>query len=105
MEQMESPKINLKSVGKSIGTTGYVFGKKNKIGSVLYTTLEKKHQIDQRSKYKTWNYTRGENMSEFLYHLKVGKTFLAETQNPEAIKKKRKIQLYRTFKWQAKQKK
>lgn len=41
MEQMESPKINLKSVGKSIGTTGYVFGKKNKIGSVLYTTLEK----------------------------------------------------------------
>lgn len=29
-------------------------------------------------------------MSEFLYHLKVGETFLAETQNPEAIKKKRK---------------
>lgn len=44
-------------------------------------------------------------MSEFLYHLKVGETFLAETQNPEAIKKKEKIQLYRTFKWQAKQNK
>lgn len=29
-------------------------------------------------------------MSEFLYHLKVGETFLAETQNPEAIKKKKK---------------
>lgn len=29
-------------------------------------------------------------MSEFFYHLKVGKTFLAETQNPEAIKRKEK---------------
>lgn len=33
-------------------------------------------------------------MSEFLYHLKVGETFLAETQNPEAIKKKKKKSNY-----------
>lgn len=29
-------------------------------------------------------------MSGFLYNLKAGKTFLAETQNPDAIKKKKK---------------
>lgn len=39
-------------------------------------------------------------MSEFLYNLEMGKIFLAETQITEAIK--RKIQLYRTFKWQKK---
>lgn len=42
-------------------------------------------------------------MSEFLYNLEMGKIFLAETQITEAIK--RKIQLYRTFKWQKKKKK
>ena len=38
-------------------------------------------------------------MSEFLYNLKVGQTFLVETQNPEAlIKKKKEVQLHKTFK-------